>query len=218
MHGLSSQIWWKCWSLLLSAQGHSPLIRLVEERQRWRYPSHVSSLSRPEGSAGAAAFLLSLPLPPTSWLQTDFNRFLHAEFLLGGLQCRLPKSFTELISHGREPWRLIDCFVFKKNNVEKRQVGKEIASSLWIEIDNMLWYSGFKDKEIELESLQVYQSIWVLEVFICVQYIKQWNREKTERWNILYGKCQFYFIHNICSWIWMISLKSEFILFRLLII
>lgn len=30
-------------------------------------------------------------------------------------------------------------------------MGKEIASSLWIEIDNMLWYSGFKDKEIELE-------------------------------------------------------------------
>ena len=56
-------------------------------------------------------------------------------------------------------------------------MGKEIASSLWIEIDNMLWYSGFKDKEIELESLQVYQSMWVLEVFICVQYIKQWNRK-----------------------------------------
>lgn len=58
-------------------------------------------------------------------------------------------------------WELYQqsCFVFKKNNVEKRQVGKEIASSLWIEIDNMLWYSGFKDKEIELESLQVYQSI-----------------------------------------------------------
>ena len=107
---------------------------------------------------------------------------------------------------------------FLKNNVQKTQMGKEIASSLWIEIDNMLWYSGFKDKEIELESLQVYQSMWVLEVFICVQYIKQWNREKTERCNILYGKCEFYFIHNIFSWIWMISLKSKFILFRLLII
>ena len=26
----------------------------------------------------------------------------------------------------------------KRNNVQKRQMGKEIASSLWIEIDNML--------------------------------------------------------------------------------
>ena len=50
-------------------------------------------------------------------------------------------------------------FFFFLNNVQKRQMGKEIASSLWIEIDNMLWYSGFKDKEIELESLQVYQSM-----------------------------------------------------------
>ena len=51
------------------------------------------------------------------------------------------------------------AFFFFFNNVQKRQMGKEIASSLWIERDNMLWYSGFKDKEIELESLQVYQSL-----------------------------------------------------------
>ena len=52
-----------------------------------------------------------------------------------------------------------ELFFFFFNNVQKRQMGKEIASSLWIERDNMLWYSGFKDKEIELESLQVYQSL-----------------------------------------------------------
>ena len=57
-------------------------------------------------------------------------------------------------------WKLYQqSFFFFFNNVQKRQMGKEIASSLWIEIDNMLWYSGFKDKEIELESLQVYQSL-----------------------------------------------------------
>lgn len=47
----------------------------------------------------------------------------------------------------------------KRNNVQKRQMGKGIASSLWIEIENMLWYSGCKDKETELESLEVYQSM-----------------------------------------------------------